>query len=162
VHRWTPGAGEIGIFNRSHYEDVLIVRVHGWVTEPVWRARYGAINDFEKHLIESGTTIVKLWLHISPEEQAERLRARLDDPDKRWKFNEDDLTERKLWHDYMAAAEEMLQQTSTAEAPWHVVPADHKWYRNWVVSRILTETLREMDPTYPRPKDLDHIEIPDV
>jgi PPK2 family polyphosphate:nucleotide phosphotransferase len=162
VHRWAPAAGEIGIFNRSHYEDVLIVRVHGWVSESVWRARYDAINDFERHLIESGTTIVKLWLHISPEEQAERLQARLDDPDKRWKFNEDDLAERKHWHDYMAAAEEMLRRTSTDEAPWHVVPADHKWYRNWAVSRILTETLSEMNPTYPRLKDLDHIEIPDV
>ena len=162
VHRWVPAAGEIGIFNRSHYEDVLIVRVHGWVSEAVWRARYDAINDFEKHLVAAGTTIVKLWLHISPEEQAERLRARLDDPAKRWKFNVEDLEERKHWHEYMAAAEEMLRRTSTPDAPWYVVPANRKWYRNWAVNRILTETLVAMDPRFPEPKDLDHIEIPEV
>jgi len=162
VHPAAPAAGEIGIFNRSHYEDVLIVRVHGWVPEAVWRARYRAINDFDRHLVEAGTTIVKLWLHISPEEQAKRLRARLDDPTKRWKFNPDDLEERKHWHDYMAAADEMLRRTSSAEAPWYVVPADRKWYRNWVVTRILTETLTVMDPQYPEPKDLGHYEIPEV
>jgi PPK2 family polyphosphate:nucleotide phosphotransferase len=162
VHRAAPATGEIGIFNRSHYEDVLIVRVHGWVPEPVWRARYDAINDFERHLVAAGTTIVKLWLHLSPEEQAKRLRARLDDPTKRWKFNPEDLAERKHWHEYMAAATEMLRRTSTAEAPWHVVPADHKWYRNWAVSRILNDTLATMDPQYPEPKDLGHCEIPDV
>ena len=162
VHRAAPATGEIGIFNRSHYEDVLIVRVHGWVPEPVWRARYDAINDFERHLVAAGTTIVKLWLHLSPEEQAKRLRARLDDPTKRWKFNPEDLEERKHWHEYMAAANEMLRRTSTAEAPWHVVPADHKWYRNWAVSRILNDTLAAMDPQYPEPKDLGHCEIADV
>ncbi|MEY2402743.1 MAG: hypothetical protein QOD38_294 [Acidimicrobiaceae bacterium] len=162
AHRAVPAAGEIGIFNRSHYEDVLIVRVHGWVPEAVWRARYDAINDFERHLTEAGTTIVKLWLHISPQEQAKRLRARLEDPTKHWKFNPEDLEERKHWNDYMTAAEEMLQRTSTSDAPWYVVPADRKWYRNWVVSRILTETLAAMDPQYPDPKDLDHIDIPDV
>jgi PPK2 family polyphosphate:nucleotide phosphotransferase len=162
AHRAAPATGEIGIFNRSHYEDVLIVRVHGWVPEPVWRARYDAINDFEQHLAEAGTTIVKLWMHISPEEQAKRLRARLADPTKRWKFNPDDLEERKRWNDYMAAANEMLQRTSTAAAPWYAVPADHKWYRNWVVSRILTDTLTAMDPHYPEVKELGHYEIPDL
>ena len=161
AHRAAPATGEIGIFNRSHYEDVLIVRVHGWVPGPVWRARYDAINDFERHLAEAGTTIVKLWLHISPDEQAKRLRARLEDPNKRWKFNPEDIEERKRWPDYMKAAEEMLQRTSTSAAPWYAVPADHKWYRNWVVSRILTETLNAMDPQYPD-VTLDHYEIPDV
>jgi polyphosphate kinase 2 (PPK2 family) len=151
----------MGLFNRSHYEDVLIVRVHAFVPEPVWRARYDAINDFERHLADEGTTIVKFWLHISAEEQRRRLQARLDDPTKRWKFNPDDLEERKLWSDYQAAAQEMLARTAMPEAPWYVVPADHKWYRNWVVSRILVDTLEAMDPQYPEPKDLDHYEIPD-
>lgn len=162
AHRSVPAAGEIGIFNRSHYEDVLIVRVHGWVPEAEWRARYGAINDFERHLVEAGTTILKFWLHISPDEQAKRLRARLTDPSKRWKFNPDDIEERKRWPEYMAAAQEMLKRTSTNESPWYVVPADHKWYRNWVVSRILIDTLAGMDPQYPKPKDLDHYDIPEV
>lgn len=162
VHRATPAAGEIGIFNRSHYEDVLIVRVHGWVSEAVWRARYDAINDFERHLVEAGTTIVKFWLHISPQEQAKRLQARLDTDDKRWKFNADDIEERTRWADYMTAAAEMLARTSCDEAPWYVVPADHKWYRNWVVSTVLTDTLARMDPHYPTVKDLDPVVIPDV
>ena len=162
VHHQAPAKGEIVIFNRSHYEDVLIVRVHSIVPEKVWRARYEAIADFERHLVESGTTIVKLWLHISPQEQKRRLQARLDDQTKRWKFNPDDLDERKLWSDYMAAAEEMLQRTSTDDAPWYVVPADHKWYRDWVVSRVLADTLESMAPKYPDPPDLQHCEIPDV
>ncbi len=162
VHRATPAAGEIGIFNRSHYEDVLIVRVHGWVTEEVWRARYDAINDFERQLVQAGTTIVKFWLHISPEEQAKRLQDRIDTSDKRWKFNADDLEERKRWNDYMAAAEEMIDRTSTADAPWYVVPADRKWYRNWVVSTVLTGVLTDMDPQYPTVKDLGDLVIPDV
>jgi PPK2 family polyphosphate:nucleotide phosphotransferase len=161
AHRAVPAKGEMGLFNRSHYEDVLIVRVHAFVPEPVWRARYDAINDFERHLAEEGTTIVKFWLHISLEEQRRRLQARLDDPAKRWKFNPEDLKERKLWPEYQAAAEEMLGRTATQEAPWYVVPADHKWYRNWAVSRVLVDTLEAMDPAYPEPKDLDHYEIPD-
>jgi PPK2 family polyphosphate:nucleotide phosphotransferase len=161
AHRAVPANGEMGLFNRSHYEDVLIVRVHAFVPEPVWRARYDAINDFERHLAEEGTTIVKFWLHISADEQRRRLQARLDDPAKRWKFNPDDLTERKLWPEYRAAAEEMLARTATPEAPWYVVPADHKWYRNWAVSRMLVDTLEEMNPQYPEPKDLGHYEIPD-
>ena len=162
IHKATPAAGEIVIFNRSHYEDVLIVRVHDLVPEKVWRARYDAIVDFERHLRESGTTIVKFWLHISPEEQKKRLQARLDDPSKRWKFSPGDLDERRKWPAYQAAAEEMLQRTSTDHAPWYVVPADHKWYRNWVVSQVLIETLSAMKPSYPEPKDLGHCEIPDV
>ena len=162
AHKAVPAAGEIGIFNRSHYEDVLIVRVHGWVPEEQWRARYDAINDFERHLVEGGTTIVKFWLHISPKEQGKRLRSRLDTEDKRWKFNPDDIEERKHWADYMSAAAEMLSRTATDEAPWYVVPADHKWYRNWVVSSVLNDTLAAMDPQYPTVKDLGDYVIPDV
>ena len=162
VHRAVPAAGELGIFNRSHYEDVLIVRVHEIVPEKQWRRRYSAIVDFEKHLVESGTTIVKFWLHISADEQRRRLQARLDDSAKRWKFKAGDLEERKRWADYQAAVEEMLQRTSTDHAPWFVVPADHKWYRNWVVSRVVLDTLEAMDPRYPEPADLGHCEIPDV
>jgi polyphosphate kinase 2 (PPK2 family) len=136
--------------------------VHSLVPETVWRARYDAIVDFERHLVEAGTTIVKFWLHISPEEQKRRLQSRLDDPTKRWKFNPDDLVERKLWPDYQAAAEEMLQRTSTEQAPWYVVPADHNWYRDWVVTRVLVDTLEAMAPQYPDPPDLAHCEIPDV
>jgi PPK2 family polyphosphate:nucleotide phosphotransferase len=161
VHQAVPGHGTIGIFNRSHYEDVLVVRVHGLVPEPVWRARYSHIADFEALLAGDGrTTVVKLFLHISREEQAERLRARLEDPAKRWKFRLGDLEERKRWDDYMAAYEEAIARTSTAEAPWYVVPADHKWYRNWAVSRIVIETLAEMDPRFPAPEeDLDGVVV---
>ena len=162
VHQKAPAKGEMVIFNRSHYEDVLIVRVHSLVPEAVWRPRYDAIVDFERHLVESGTTIVKFWLHISPQEQKRRLQARLDDETKRWKFNAEDLVERKLWADYQTAAEEMLKRTSTDVAPWFVVPSDHKWYRNWVVSRVLVDTLQGMDPKFPDPPDLQHCEIPDV
>jgi len=149
VHQKAPAAGELVIFNRSHYEDVLIVRVHSLVPEDVWRARYDAIVDFERHLVESGTTIVKFWLHISPEEQKRRLQARLDDETKRWKFNPDDLVERKLWADYQAAAEELLQRTSTDDAPWFVVPADHKWYTRLVVVGAIVDAMREMDLAFP-------------
>ena len=162
IHHKAPANGEIVIFNRSHYEDVLIVRVHSIVPETVWRPRYDAIVDFERHLVESGTTIVKFWLHISPAEQKRRLQARIDDPTKRWKFRVGDLDERKLWPEYQAAAQEMLQRTSTEHAPWFVVPADHKWYRNWVVSRVLVDTLEAMDPKFPDPPDLQHCEIEDI
>ncbi|MDQ3895703.1 MAG: polyphosphate kinase 2 family protein [Actinomycetota bacterium] len=149
VHARTPGKGEVVVFNRSHYEDVLIVRVHALVPEEVWRPRYEFINAFEADLAAAGTRIVKLYLHISKEEQAERFQARLDDPSKHWKFRKGDLAERARWDDYVAAFEEAMARTSTAQAPWYVIPADRKWYRNWAVGRILVETLQHMDPQYP-------------
>jgi len=153
IHQQVPRAGEIGVFNRSHYEDVLVVRVHDIVPKEVWKARYEHIRAFEQGLVDGGTTIVKLYLHISKDEQAERLQARLDDPSKHWKFRVGDLAERERWDDYRAAFEDAIAKTSTAEAPWYVVPADHKWYRNWAVLRILTETLRAMDPEFPPPEE---------
>jgi PPK2 family polyphosphate:nucleotide phosphotransferase len=160
VHANVPRHGFIGIFNRSHYEDVLIARVHDLVPESVWRRRYRHINHFESLLHDAGVRVVKLFLHISREEQAERLLARLDDPTKRWKFNPGDLAERARWDEYAAAYEEALQRTSTEHAPWYVVPADRKWFRNWAVSRIVIETLEAMDPRYPEPaEDLDGITI---
>ena len=159
IHRHTPGAGEVVVFNRSHYEDVLVVRVHELVPEDVWRPRYELINQFEANLAAAGTRIVKLYLHISREEQAERLRARISDPDKRWKFRLGDLDERARWDDYRAAFEEALSRTSTAAAPWFVVPADRKWYRNWVVSRILVDTLEDMAPQYPPGDDVEGVVV---
>ena len=149
VHRVVPRRGNIGIFNRSHYEDVLVVRVHQLVPEAEWRTRYDRINDFEKGLTEGRTTVVKCFLHISKDEQRERLQARLDNPNKRWKFSKGDLAERKLWPAYQAAYEDALTRCNTEHAPWHIVPADRKWYRNLTVSRILLETLQRMDPHYP-------------
>jgi PPK2 family polyphosphate:nucleotide phosphotransferase len=149
VHKEVPRKGDVGVFNRSHYEDVLVVRVHGYVPEDTWRKRYQHIRDFEQSLVESGTTIVKLMLHISKDEQRERLQARLDDPAKHWKFNPGDLAERDRWGDYQAAFEDAISETSTESAPWYVIPADKKWYRNWIVLRILLETLEDMDPQFP-------------
>jgi PPK2 family polyphosphate:nucleotide phosphotransferase len=151
IHRVTPAAGEIGIFNRSHYEDVLAARVWALVPEKVWRGRYELINAFEALLHHGGTTIVKLFLHISREEQRQRFEERLRDPDKRWKFRPEDLLDRARWGQYRVAYQEALERTSTAIAPWYVIPADHKWYRNWVVSRILVKALKGMDPHYPQP-----------
>jgi PPK2 family polyphosphate:nucleotide phosphotransferase len=159
VHARTPAKGEVVVFNRSHYEDVLVVRVHDLVPEAVWRPRYDAINAFEANLAAAGTRIVKLYLHISKAEQAARFQARLDDPSKRWKFRRADLDERARWDDYMEAFEEAITRTSTAAAPWFVIPADHKWYRNWAVSRILIETLADMDPKYPPAEDLRDVKI---
>jgi len=160
VHAAAPRHGFIAIFNRSHYEDVLVVRVHELVPESVWRGRYRHINDFEALLADAGTRVVKLFLHISREEQAERLQARLDDPTKRWKFRRGDLDERARWDDYMAAFEEAIARTSTEHAPWHVVPADHKWFRDWAVSRIVVDALEAMDPRYPEPAEgLDGVRI---
>jgi PPK2 family polyphosphate:nucleotide phosphotransferase len=153
IHRHTPGAGEITIFNRSHYEDVLVVRVHSLVPEERWSRRYDHINAFERMLADEGTTILKFFLHISKAEQAERLQARLDTPHKQWKFAKGDLAEREKWDDYRAAFEEMLSKTSTPWAPWYVVPADRKWYRNLVISSVVTETLRRLDMAYPEPDD---------
>jgi PPK2 family polyphosphate:nucleotide phosphotransferase len=142
VHRAIPRRGLIGIFNRSHYEDVLVVRVHGLVPEPVWRARYRMINDFEHLLASSNTIILKFFLHISKEEQEERLLAREQDVEKAWKLSAGDWREREHWDDYMAAYTEALERCSTAEAPWHIVPADRKWFRNYAVARTVVETLR--------------------
>jgi PPK2 family polyphosphate:nucleotide phosphotransferase len=149
VHHRTPNRGHIGIFNRSHYEDVVIVRVHELVTESVWKRRYDQINDFERLLVENGVTLVKCFLHISKDEQRERLQERLKDPTKRWKFNAGDLDERKRWDEYVEAYEDALTRCNTEHAPWHIVPADRKWYRNLVVSTLLRETLERMDPQYP-------------
>jgi len=160
VEAQTPARGEVAIFNRSHYEDVLIVRVHNLVPKSTWSQRYAQINDFEGRLIQNGTRILKFFLHISKEEQKQRLQERIADPLKRWKYSAGDLEERKRWDDYMAAYEEAIARTSTAEAPWYVVPADHKWYRNWAVSRIVIETLAEMDPRFPAPEeDLDGVVV---
>ncbi|MBN1953610.1 MAG: polyphosphate kinase 2 family protein [Anaerolineae bacterium] len=160
VHKWTPGRGEIVIFNRSHYEDVLVVRVHSLVPPEVWGKRYDHINAFERVLADEGTTILKFYLHIDLEEQKERLQARLDEPHKRWKFSLGDLDERKLWPRYMQAYEDVLSKTSTAWAPWYVVPANRKWYRNLVIATVLIETLRGLDMSYPQPENgLDDVVI---
>jgi PPK2 family polyphosphate:nucleotide phosphotransferase len=152
IHRAVPARGEVSIFNRSHYEDVLVVRVHDLVPERVWSRRYKQINAFEHHLHVHGTQVLKLFLHISRKEQQERLRARLDDPLKRWKFSDADLVERKYWSAYQRAYEEALGRCSTRQAPWYVIPADNKWYRDFAVSEILVETLEAMDPRLPRVK----------
>ena len=154
IERRLPQPGQLEIFNRSHYEDVLVVRVMGLVPEEEWRGRYAEILNFERRIAESGTTIVKVCLHISFEEQRHRLLARLDDPDKHWKFDEADLEQRARWDDFMSAYEAAIRECHTAAAPWYVVPADRKWYRNWAVAGILLETLKDMDPRFPRP-DLD-------
>ena len=144
VHQKAPAKGQIGIFNRSHYEDVLITRVHGWVSDKVVTQRFNQIKEFEELLHESGTTILKFFLHISKDEQKERLDERIRDPEKRWKFNEGDLEERKLWKNYMDAFEDVMAATSTAHAPWYIVPANRKWYRNLVVADRVVEALEDM------------------
>jgi PPK2 family polyphosphate:nucleotide phosphotransferase len=154
VHQRTPAKGEIGIFNRSHYEDVLVVRVHGFVPRKVWSARYDQINDFEEMLTQNGTTIVKFFLTIDRDEQRKRFQARYDDPKKRWKFSLGDLEERKLWDDYQAAFDDALSKTSTASAPWYVIPADRNWFRNLAVATILADTMAELRPAYPPEPDL--------
>ena len=151
IHEQVPASGEIVIFNRSQYEDVLVVRVHQLVHEKIWRKRYAQINEFERMLAESGTTILKFFLHISRDEQRKRLQARLDDPTKRWKFQHGDIEERKLWGDYMKAYEDALEKTSTEWAPWTIVPADKKWFRNYVVARTIVDTLEGFDMKYPQP-----------
>jgi PPK2 family polyphosphate:nucleotide phosphotransferase len=154
IHKRVPGKGEIGIFNRSHYEDVLVVRVHGLVPRRVWSARYEQINDFEGTLAASGTTIVKFFLTIDRDEQRKRIQARYDDPTKRWKFSMGDLAERARWDDYQAAFDEALTKTSTDVAPWYVIPANRKWFRNLAVATILAETMAALRPAYPSPPDL--------
>jgi PPK2 family polyphosphate:nucleotide phosphotransferase len=152
IRKRLPVPGDIGIFNRSHYEDVLIVRVHELAPPAVIERRYNLINAFEKQLVRSGTKIVKLCLHISYAEQRRRLLERLKDPDKRWKFNEHDIDERAYWDEYMSAYSLAISRCSTPTAPWYVIPADDKVYRNWAVTKILSETLQEMNPKYPQPK----------
>jgi PPK2 family polyphosphate:nucleotide phosphotransferase len=159
VHKSAPAAGGTALFNRSHYEDVLVVRVHQLVPEPVWRARYDLINGFEATLAHGGTTVVKFVLHISRKEQRRRFQQRLADPRKRWKFNCGDLEDRAHWDEYQEAYDEALRRTSTVTAPWYVIPADHKWYRNWAIATVVLETLRELDPHYPEPADLGSVEI---
>jgi PPK2 family polyphosphate:nucleotide phosphotransferase len=160
VHRQVPAKGEIVIFNRSHYEDVLVVRVKGLVPESVWERRYDQINEFERLLSEEGTTILKFYLHISKSEQKERLEERLARSDKHWKFNTADLKERARWNDYVKAYEAALSKTSTPWAPWYVIPANRKWYRNLVISRILVKTLEGLEMSYPAPeKGLDKLVI---
>ena len=152
IRRRLPEPGFIAIFNRSHYEDVLIARVHNLAPDRVIERRYALINEFEKDLVRSGTTVVKLCLHISFAEQRARLIDRLKDPDKRWKFNEHDIDERAYWDDYMSAYGSAVTHCSSNPAPWYVVPANDKVYRNWAVTKILVETLRQMNPRYPRPR----------
>jgi PPK2 family polyphosphate:nucleotide phosphotransferase len=149
VHPHTPGSGEIVIFNRSHYEDVLVVRVHNLVPKSVWEKRYEHINAFERLLADEGTTILKFFLHISKTEQAERFLARLDRPHKRWKFNPGDLKERDHWEDYKHAFEDMLTHTSTPWAPWYVIPSDRKWYRSLTVAEVVVEKLQSLNMQFP-------------
>ena len=149
VHKAVPGKGEIAIFNRSHYEEVLVVRVHELVPKAVWSKRYDLINAFEHHLVETGTTVVKFFLAIDKDEQRERFQARYDDPTKRWKFSMGDLAERKLWDDYQAAFDDMLDRTSTDIAPWYLIPANRKWFRDLAVSTILADTINDLKPAYP-------------
>jgi len=152
IHKAVPRRGQVGIFNRSHYEDVLIVRVHSLVPEDQWKRRYDQINDFEKLLVHSGVAIVKCYLHISREEQRERLQARLDDPTKLWKFRRQDIEERQYWRDYEAAYDEALTRCNTEHARWHIVPSDRKWERNLIISQIVREKLEEMNPQFPEPE----------
>ena len=160
IHEHTPGKGEMVIFNRSHYEDVLVVRVHNLVSKNVWAKRYDHIKNFEKLLADEGTTILKFFLYISKEEQKERLQERLDIPEKRWKFSSGDLKERLLWDDYIKAYEDVLSKTSTKHAPWYIIPANRNWYRNWLIGSILVDTLKSLNMKYPEPEgDLSNIKI---
>jgi PPK2 family polyphosphate:nucleotide phosphotransferase len=151
IRRALPPAGCVGIFNRSHYEDVLVVRVHQLVPDDVWSQRYDTINTFEADQVADGLTLVKVMLHISKDEQKKRLLARLDDPTKHWKYNPGDLLERSRWEDYQQAYEDALNRCSTDAAPWYVVPADRKWYRNWAVANLLRQAFADIDPRYPEP-----------
>lgn len=151
IHAQTPRRGECVIFNRSHYEDVGIVRVHNLVPKSVWKERYGHINDFEEMLVESGTVVLKFFLHISKGEQKERLEARLSEPSKNWKMDLDDLKERRSWGKYMAAYSEALSRCSTGRAPWYIIPADHKWFRSHAVATVVESTLRDLKLRYPKP-----------
>lgn len=161
-HQRTPSRGMITVFNRSHYEDVLIVRVKQMVPEDVWRERYQIINEFEHMLTLDRIMVIKFFLHISKDEQKRRLESRLEDPEKRWKFSTNDIQERRLWDDYQVAFEDAINNCSTDYAPWYVVPANKKWYRNLVIARAIADTLEAMNPQYPTEEEqLNHISIPD-
>jgi PPK2 family polyphosphate:nucleotide phosphotransferase len=161
-HKSAPARGRIGIFNRSHYEDVLVVRVKDLVPDAVWRERYHQINDFERNLSNDGITVLKFFLHISKDEQKRRLQSRLENPDKRWKFSSADIKERAFWDDYQVAFEDALTNCSTEHAPWYVVPANKKWYHNLVVARTIADTLAAVDPQFPPAEEgLELVEIPD-
>jgi len=158
IHRAAPARGEVAIFNRSHYEDVLIARVHNLVPKEIWSCRYDRINAFENGLVEDGTQILKFYLHISKDEQLKRFKDRLDDPAKQWKISEADYKERTYWDDYIAAYEDALSHCSTEHAPWFIIPADHKWFRNLAVARIVVEHLEGLKMTFPKPSvDIEHI-----
>lgn len=161
-HKSAPAVGRIGIFNRSHYEDVLVVRVKDLVPEEVWRPRYELINSFEWNLTQNNIAVMKFYLHISKDEQKRRLESRLEDPNKRWKFSTNDLKERAYWEDYRRAFEDAINETSTQYAPWYVVPANKKWYRNLVIARAIADTLESLDPKFPpAEKGLEKVSIPD-
>jgi PPK2 family polyphosphate:nucleotide phosphotransferase len=151
IHQAAPQRGQVAIFNRSHYEDVLFTRVHGFVPKKVWSKRYELINDFEKNLADSGTHILKFFLHISEDEQLRRFKQRLDDPARHWKISESDYEERKYWDDYTEAFQDALGRCSTGHAPWYVIPANHKWFRNLAVSQIVVETLESLKMKFPEP-----------
>ncbi len=151
IRKQLPAPGQIGVFDRSHYEDILVPRVSGLLSAAERRRRYGEINDFEQELTDAGTTVVKVFLHISPEEQLRRLKARLETPEKHWKYNPGDLEARSHWPAYQDAYADIFEKTSTGHAPWYVVPADHKWYRNWAVAELLIETLADLKPQFPEP-----------
>lgn len=151
IHQAVPRRGQVAIFNRSHYEDVLISRVHNLVPKEVWSKRFDLINDFEKNLVDNGTHILKFYLHISEDEQLRRFKQRLDDPARHWKISESDYAEREYWNEYTKAFEDVLSQCSTKHAPWFIIPANHKWFRNLAVSQIVVETLEELKMAFPRP-----------
>jgi PPK2 family polyphosphate:nucleotide phosphotransferase len=158
IHRHAPALGQVAVFNRSHYEDVLVVRVHKLVPKKIWSQRFDLINDFEKMLADHGTTIVKLFLYISPEEQLERFKQRLDDPHRQWKISDSDYKEREFWDKYIRAYEDMLEKCSTRYAPWYVIPSNHKWFRNLAVSHIIADTMDDLGMKMPKPTvDLDLI-----
>jgi PPK2 family polyphosphate:nucleotide phosphotransferase len=162
IHPHVPGKGYIGVFNRSHYEDVLVVRVNNLVPKEVWKRRYDHINNFERTLVDANVRILKFYLHISKAEQKKRLQERLDTPEKNWKFSPGDLPVREQWDAYMDAYAELLERCNTDYARWHIVPANCKWYRDWVITKAIVDTLEDMNPQYPPPAPgLDAIVIPD-
>ena len=162
VHPHVPGNGQITIFNRSHYEDIIAVRVKKLFEDAVWKRRYRHVLEFERMLAEEGTTIIKIFLHISKEEQKERLLSRVDNPTKHWKFHPDDLSDRGLWNEFQHAYESLIEKTSTRYAPWYVIPGNRKWYRNLCVARLFADSLEDLDMRYPKPKwDIESVEIDD-